>query len=93
MLMSHFLDADFQPSHLSLVASIRRDDYYVRMMQAWYFATALAKKWDATLPFLRCDVPANDASLEEWTRLKAIQKAIESFRITPAQKDLLRSLR
>ncbi|MBR5964233.1 MAG: DNA alkylation repair protein [Bacteroidaceae bacterium] len=93
MLMSHFLDADFQPSHLSLVASIRRDDYYVRMMQAWYFATALAKQWDATLPYLRCDTPTNDASLEEWTRLKAIQKAIESYRITPAQKDLLRSLR
>ena len=84
-LMRHYLDADFRPEHLRRVAEIYRNEYYIKMMQAWYFATALAKQWDATLPMLD--------SLEPWVRAKSIQKAIESFRVSPDHKDLLRTLR
>ena len=84
-LMRHYLDADFRPEHLRRVAEIHRNEYYIKMMQAWYFATALAKQWDATLPMLD--------SLEPWVRAKSIQKAIESFRVSPDHKDLLRTLR
>lgn len=84
-LMRHYLDADFQPEYLRRVAEIHRNEYYIKMMQAWYFATALAKQWDATLPMLD--------SLEPWVRAKSIQKAIESFRVSPDHKDLLRTLR
>lgn len=85
MLMRHFLDADFRPEHLQRVASIHRDEYYIRMMQAWYFATALAKQWDATLPIL-------DA-LEEWVRSRSIQKALESYRVSDEHKTILKGLR
>lgn len=85
MLMRHYLDSDFQPEHLRWVADIHREEYYIKMMQAWYFATALAKQWDATLPMLD--------SLEPWVRAKSIQKAIESFRVSPDHKNLLRTLR
>lgn len=85
MLMRHYLDSDFQPEHLQWVADIHREEYYIKMMQAWYFATALAKQWDATLPMLD--------SLELWVRAKSIQKAIESFRVSPDHKTLLRTLR
>ena len=84
-LMRHYLDADFRPEHLRRVAEIYRNEYYIKMMQAWYFATALAKQWDATLPMLD--------TLEPWVRAKSIQKAIESFRVSPDHKDLLRTLR
>lgn len=84
-LMRHYLDADFRPEYLRRVAEIHRNEYYIKMMQAWYFATALAKQWDATLPMLD--------SLEPWVRAKSIQKAIESFRVSPDHKDLLRTLR
>ena len=86
MLMDNFLDADFQPAYMSQVASIRSEHYYVRMMQAWYFATALAKQYDASLPYV-----TTAGTLEEWTRHKAIQKARESYRITPEQKQKLKS--
>lgn len=86
MLMDHFLDADFKPAYLTQVASIRSEHYYVRMMQAWYFATALAKQYDAALPYV-----TTAGTLEEWTRRKAIQKARESYRITPEQKQELKS--
>lgn len=85
MLMRHFLDADFRPEHLQRVASIHRDEYYIRMMQAWYFATALAKQWDATLPIL-------DA-LEGWVRNRSIQKALESYRVSDEHKTILKGLR
>lgn len=87
MLMSHFLDDEFSPEHLQWVASIRHDHYYVRMMQAWYFATALAKQWDASVKIIE------SRTLEPWTHSKTIQKAIESFRVTDTHKDILRSLR
>lgn len=84
-LMRHYLDADFRPEYLRRVTEIHRNEYYIKMMQAWYFATALAKQWDATLPMLD--------SLEPWVRAKSIQKAIESFRVSPDHKNLLRTLR
>ena len=87
MLMAHFLDGDFAPEHLDWVAEIQSEAYYLRMMQAWYFATALAKQSDAALPVLesRC--------LDPWTHNKTIQKAVESRRITPEQKAYLKTLR
>ena len=87
MLMAHYLDEDFQPAYLDWVAQVRREEYYVKMMAAWYFATALAKQWEAALPYLR------EKRLETWTHNKAIQKAVESYRITPQQKEYLRTLK
>lgn len=87
MLMTHFLDADFQPGFLQIAANARGDDYYVRMMVAWFFATALAKQWQAAIPFLQ------SPTLEPWTHNKTIQKARESFRISKQQKDYLSTLK
>ena len=87
MLMRHFLDADFDERYNALVASISRDEYYIKMMQAWYFATALAKQYDATLPILQSE------QLSIWVHNKTIQKAIESYRISDEQKAFLRSLK
>ena len=87
MLMQHYLDEAFDPSYPLLVAGIRSDEYYVRMMIAWYFATALAKQYEAIIPFLE------KKRLDVWTHNKTIQKAVESYRITPEQKDYLKSLR
>ena len=87
MLMNEFLDADFKEEYLSLVAAKQGEDYYLRMMVAWYFATALAKRYDETVPYLI------NRRLDEWTHRKTIQKAIESFRVTDAHKEYLRSLR
>ena len=87
MLMQHFLDGDFSTEYLELAASVRSDEYYVNMMTAWYFATALAKQWDAALPFIE------GRRLERWTHNKAIQKAVESYRITDGQKELLKAMR
>ena len=87
MLMTHFLDADFDPRDLARVAAIRTEAYYLRMMQAWYFATALAKQWEAALPILQ------GRALEPWTRRKSIQKALESFRVPEQHKQILRKLR
>ena len=86
-LMSEFLDAEFDGSYLELAASVDSEEYYVRMMQAWYFATALAKQWETTIPFLE------QHRLCDWTHRKTIQKAVESFRITEEQKNYLRSLK
>ena len=85
--MQHFLDEDFDPAFPELVAGIRSEEYYINMMTAWYFATALAKQYDAALPFLE------ERRLDPWTHNKAIQKAVESFRITPEQKAYLKTLR
>lgn len=87
MLMDHYLDEDFSLSHPRMVASVVNEDYYVRMMIAWYFSTALAKQYDAIYPFLA------EQKLEKWTHNKAIQKGIESLRITPAQKEQIKKLR
>ena len=87
MLMQHFLDDGFEPEFPEMAAGIRSEEYYVRMMVAWYFATALAKQYDSILPIIE------QQRLEVWTHNKAIQKAIESYRITNEQKEYLRSLR
>lgn len=85
-LMSFFLDEHFSPEILSIVADIKSDEYYVNMMRAWFFATALAKQYDSTLPLLTGN------RLDVWTHNKTIRKAIESYRITNEQKSLLRTL-
>ncbi len=87
MLMDHFLDDRFDPAYPEMVASVHSQEYYVRMMAAWYFATALAKQYDAVLPYLE------NHRLDRWTHQKAIQKAVESYRIRPEQKEYLKSLR
>lgn len=87
MLMEHYLDGDFDGAYPAMAAALRSEEYYVRMMQAWYFATALAKQYEAVLPYLE------KGALDPWTHNKAIQKAIESCRIPNAQKDYLRTLR
>ena len=83
MLMDHFLDGDFDPAYLDWAADLHRDHYYVNMMRAWCFATALAKQYEAALPFLE------QGRLDLWTHNKTIQKAVESYRITDEQKAFL----
>lgn len=87
MLMSYFLDNDFKPDYLEITTSVHSEEYYVRMMIAWFFATALAKQWDATIKYIE------DNRLDTWTHNKAIQKAKESRRITPKQKEYLKALK
>lgn len=84
-LQRYYLEQDFCPEMLAWVAEISSQEYYVRMMQAWYFATALAKQPAAAAPWLE-----QSGRMEEWTRRKAIQKALESRRISPQQKAWLR---
>ena len=85
--MKYFLDDDFKSEYLELPASIRSEEYYVNMMTAWLFAEALVKQWDAALPFLQ------EKKLAEWTHNKTIQKAGESFRVSPERKEYLRTLK
>ena len=87
MLLEHFLDDDFDLAYPEEVSRIRSDEYYVNMMIAWYFATALTKQYDATLPFIE------NKRLAVWTHNKAIQKALESYRIPPERKEYLKSLK
>ena len=87
MLMQYFLDEDFDPEYPELVAQIRSEEYYVNMMKAWYFATALAKQYETVLPFIE------ERRLDDWTHRKAIQKAVESYRITEEQKKYLKTLK
>ncbi len=87
MLMQHYLDGGFRPEYLETVAGVNSDEYYVNMMRAWYFATALAKQYDAAIPYIE------DHRLDTWTHNKTIQKAVESYRITPEQKEYLKSLK
>ena len=87
MLMTFFLDEEFQPGLLEIPASINSNEYYVNMMVAWYFATALAKQWKAAIPYIE------ERRLPEWTHRKTIQKACESYRITDEQKVYLKGLR
>ena len=87
MLMNEFLGEDFKPEYLKWVAGKKGEDYYLKMMIAWYFATALAKQYDATIPYFEKHV------LDDWCHKKAIQKAVESFRVTDEHKEYLKSLR
>ena len=87
MLMKFYLDDAFEPEYLEWVAAIQSDEYYINMMIAWYFATALAKQYDSTIPFLE------KRQLSTWVHNKTIQKAIESYRIKDDQKTYLRTLR
>ena len=87
MLLSFYLGDSFRPEMLKLVAGVRSEEYYINMMIAWYFATALAKQYGATLPYMQ------DKRLEKWTHNKAIQKAIESYRIGDEVKAFLRTLK
>lgn len=87
MLMRYYLDDAFSADHLALLAQIKTDEYYIKMAIAWYFATALAKQYNETLPYI------TEKRLDAWTHNKAIQKAIESRRIDDEKKDHLRSLK
>ena len=87
MLLCHYLDGDFSPEYLALAASPPSEEYYVRMMTAWYFATALAKQYDAALPYIE------RRRLPLWVHNKAIQKALESSRVSGEHKAYLRTLR
>lgn len=87
MLMRFYLDDAFETRYLKMAASVRSEEYYVNMMIAWYFATALAKQYDAAIVYLESQ------KLDVWTHNKAIQKACESYRITKEQKEFLRTLK
>ena len=87
MLMNEFLDDDFKDEYLELVASKKGDDYYLKMMVAWYFATALAKKYDESVKYIE------GRKLDDWIHKKAIQKAVESFRVTDEHKEHLKKYR
>lgn len=87
MLMEHFLDADFDAKYLEKVANVESDEYYVKMMMAWYFATALTKQWDDTVKIIE------SKKLDNWVHNKTIQKACESYCITKDQKEYLKTLK
>ena len=87
MAMSHFLDEDFSPEFPEIISGLRSEEYYVNMMIAWYFATALTKQWDASLRYL------TEKKLAPWVHNKTIQKAVESFRITDDRKAFLKTLK
>ena len=87
MLMQHFLKEDFDTALAGRVADLRSEEYYVNMMRAWYFATALAGQYEAVLPFIE------NRKLDPWTHNRAIQKACESFRVSPERKAYLKSLK
>ena len=87
MLMQHFLDERFNPKYADMVAAVRSEEYYINMMIAWYFATALAKQYASILPYLE------GKKLDDWTHNKAIQKSVESNRITTEQKAYLKTLK
>ena len=85
--MSHFLDDDFESDVLEIPAKVRSEEYYVNMMIAWFFATALAKQWDSAVTYIE------EERLTDWVHNKTIQKACESYRITDEQKLYLRKLK
>jgi len=87
MLMKHFLDEDFKPIYIKKVARVKSEEYYIQMEIAWYMATALAKQWDETIPYIEKGV------MDKWVHNKTIQKARESYRITPKQKEYLKGLK
>lgn len=87
MLMRLYLDADFDPEYVRIVAEVKSDEYYVNMMIAWYMATALAKQWDVVIPYIE------EHRMSDWVHRKTIQKAVESYRITDEQKRYLKGYR
>ena len=87
MLMRLYLDEDFDPEYVRLVVGVKSDEYYVNMMIAWYMATALAKQWDAVIPYIE------EHRMSDWVHRKTIQKAVESYRITDEQKKYLKGYR
>ena len=87
LLMSLYLDDDFRPEHMEMAAEVKSEEYYVNMMQAWYFATALAKQYDCAIGYII------ENRLSPWVHNKAIQKSIESRRISDETKELLRKLK
>ncbi len=87
MLMQHFLDERFSTEYADMVAEVRSEEYYVNMMKAWYFATALAKQYNLVLPYIE------ERRLDTWSHNKTIQKSVESYRITDEQKRYLRTLK
>ena len=87
MLMTHFLDEAFKEEYLEKIYTLRSEDYYLNMMKAWFFATALAKQWESSVKVIENNL------LDLWSHNKAIQKAIESYRITDEQKAYLKTLK
>lgn len=87
MLMSHYLDSDFKKEYLEIVASVHSEEYYVNMMIAWFFATALAKKWEDAIKYIE------NNRLDKWVHNKTIEKSRESYRITKEQKEYLKTLK
>ncbi|MBR1724663.1 MAG: DNA alkylation repair protein [Ruminococcus sp.] len=87
MLLAHYLGDDFKPEYMETVAGIKSEEYYIKMMIAWYFAEALAKQYDPAIAYIE------DGRLDEWTHNKAIQKARESYRIPEDTKNYLKTLR
>lgn len=87
MLMTHFLEGDFREEYLEIPAAVHSDEYYVNMMTAWFFATALARQWEKTIPYIE------EKRLDRWVQNKTIQKARESYRITDEQKEYLKKFK
>lgn len=87
LLMRFYLGDAFQTKYADMVENVHSDEYYINMMRAWYFATALAKNWNNVIGYI------GQNKLDTWTHNKTIQKAIESYRITPTQKEFLRKLK
>jgi len=87
MLMKFYLDENFKVEYAKMVSQVKSEEYYVKMMVAWYFATALAKQYESVIPMIETK------QLEKWTHNKTIQKAVESYRITKEQKEYLRTLK
>lgn len=87
MLMNEFLGDEFKDEYAKLVASVKSDEYYLKMMVAWYFATALAKNYDETIKYIE------ERKLDDWVLKKTIQKAVESYRVTDEHKEYLKSFR
>ena len=87
MLMEFYLDEHFKEEYLELVAGVRSEEYYIKMVVAWYFATTLAKQYDIAIRYVE------EHRLDVWTHNKTIQKAVESYRITTEQKEYLRTLK
>lgn len=87
MLMVHFLDNDFKNDYLKRVSQVKSNEYYINMMIAWYFATALSKRWEEAFIYIK------DKKLDTWVHNKTIGKAIESYRIPNEKKEILRNLK
>lgn len=87
VLLGHYLGEGFEPRHLALVADVRSDEYYINMARAWYFSTALAKQYNAAMPYF------TERRLDRWTHNKSLQKARESFRVGPDRKIRLQQLK